>query len=379
MKLLVNAVSGRRGGIFTYTRNLHAAFLRANVDAAIALPYAGLGEATGTSFAVKVDGFGPIRRLLWEQTTWRNTVRERRPSILFSSANFALLHCPVPQLLLMREGGLFNPFYLRHVMPTLGPRLRLENVLRRRMMIASIRASSAVMFPSETLYDWVRAYCPEVEERGIVNSYGIDLSRFPSKIPIPPKKEGPVRILYVSVYYPHKDPLTVLQAVGLLRQAGRPAIAHLTMSEEEFSPWPQGPATYRELLKGERQGLLRLGPIPHDELTTTYHENDIFVFPSVSETFGFPLVEAMASGLPVIASDTLTNREICGAAALYYPPFNARALAERIQQLSSRPDLYRWLSEKGIQQASGCFRLEDHFNRLMGILERVSARKPVRP
>ena len=110
-----------------------------------------------------------------------------------------------------------------------------------------------------------------------------------------------------------------------------------------------------------------------------YQTYDIFVFPSVSETFGFPLVEAMASGLPVIASDTLTNREICGPTALYYPPFDAEALAQRIQELRARPDLYRWLSEKGVERARLRFNLADHFDRLVTILERLHAERSRTP
>jgi glycosyltransferase involved in cell wall biosynthesis len=372
MRVLVNAVSGRRGGIFTYTRNLHAAFVNAGVDATIGLPYAGPGEEAGTSFEVNVDGFSPIRRLAWEQTVWRRIVHKRAPTVLFSSANFALLQSPVPQLLLMREGGLFNPVYLRHIMPTLGNKLRMENILRRQMMLRSIRAASAVMFPSETLFDWVRAYCPEIESRGVVNSYGIDLTRFTPQQPEPPQADGPLRLLYVSVYYPHKDPLTLLESVRSIRAMGIEATAHITMAESEFSPWPQGPGIYAQLSAAEQQGLLKLGPIQHEALNDTYHGNDIFIFPSMSETFGFPLVEAMASGLPVIASDTLTNREICGPAALYYPPFDAEALTARILQLRARPELYRQLSEDGVKRAHTRFNLNDHFSRLLGILQRIS-------
>src|SRR5512146_1422846 len=98
-------------------------------------------------------------------------------------------------------------------MPELGIGLRIENILRRQMMLRSIRAATAVMFPSETLRDWVFSFCPDVANRGIVNSYGVDLSRFWSKQLAPPAADGPLRLLYVSVYYPHKDPQTLLEAV----------------------------------------------------------------------------------------------------------------------------------------------------------------------
>ncbi|MDC0033962.1 glycosyltransferase, partial [Alphaproteobacteria bacterium] len=104
-----------------------------------------------------------------------------------------------------------------------------------------------------------------------------------------------------------------------------------------------------------------------------YGSNDIFVFPSVSETFGFPLVEAMACGLPIIAADTLTNREICGQAALYFPPSDATALAGSIKELRTRPALYGWMRDTGIRRANSRFNLVDHFNRLVTVLGEMSA------
>lgn len=371
MRVLVNAISARRGGIFTYTRNLQAAFVKAGIDVTTAVPDSEPGDTTGTALAVNVDRFSPLHRFYWEQTEWRAIVRRHNPTVLFSSANFALLRSPVPQLLLMREGGLFNPFYIRHVMPTLGSSLRIENVLRRKMMLRSIQSASVVMFPSETLRDWICSYCPPVAECGAVNHYGVDLSRFSPKPPAPPSATGPLSLLYVSVYYPHKDPQTLLEAVRKLRAQGIAAHARITMEESQFELWPPGRDAYKALQVGEHEGHLILGPVRYENLRATYHTHDIFVFPSVSETFGFPLVEAMACGLPVIACDTLTNREICGPAALYFPPFDAGILAQRVQELRARPDLYRWLSGKGVERARRQFNLADHFDRLVAILERL--------
>lgn len=375
MKVLVNAVSARRGGIVTYTRSLQKEFHKAGIDATVALAHPMVDGEANTSFAVKVDGFSALHRLWWEQTTWRMIVKRHRPTVLFSSANFALLGCPVPQLLLMQEGGLFNPFYVRHVMPTLGARLRTQNVLRRVLMLKSLRAATEVMFPSETLRDWVVSFCPELAERGVVNSFGIDLGRLEPVRATPPARNGPIRLLYVSVYYPHKDPQTLFDAIKLLRARGVEAYGQITMSEPEFALWPAGKAVYRDLKRGEREGLLALGHVRHQDLRAAYQAHDIFVFPSVSETFGFPPVEAMAYGLPVIASDTLINREICGPAALYYPPFDAEILAARVQELRARPDLYRWLSEKGAERVRRRFNLSDHFSRLMTILERLHSER----
>lgn len=368
MKLLINALSARRGGIFTYTGNLARA-IDDNIDVRIAAPTPLAQNIGERALGIDVMELGPLRRLLWEQIVWRRIVRKWNPNVLFSSANFALLRSPVPQLLLMREGGLFNPYYLKHVYPQLNARSRLSTVLRRRMMIRSIRSATQVMFPSETLRDWVARWVPEIARTGIVNRYGIDLNRFVVDRERPDIDRNKINLLYVSVYYPHKDPCTLSRAVSLLRESGIDATASITMEEQEFTLWSSGISEYEELRRAEQKGEVQLGSVKYDRLRELYNEASIFVFTSISETFGFPLVEAMACGLPVIAADTTINREICGPAALYHTPQNPESLAKRITELSERPDLYRWLSSEGRRRAHDLFDGRRHFSRTVEILK----------
>jgi glycosyltransferase involved in cell wall biosynthesis len=115
------------------------------------------------------------------------------------------------------------------------------------------------------------------------------------------------------------------------------------------------------------------GPIPYQEIEKLYQENDIFIFPSLAESFGHPLVEAMASGLPIIASDIPICREICGDAAVYFSPLDPNELAEKILMLRSNPGLRRQLGEIGRKRAETHFDLKDHVRRLVEIIEQVAA------
>jgi glycosyltransferase involved in cell wall biosynthesis len=369
MKILMNAMSAHRGGILTYTQTLREKFDQAGIDATVALPKG--NHIAGGSLAVTMDvaRFSSFQRIIWEQSIWRRYVKASSADVLFSSANFALLNCPIPQLLLMREGGLFNPFYIQKIFPTLGKRVRALTRVRRYFMMQSIKAATVVMLPSETLYDWIRAYCPELADKAVVNTYGINMGRFTPQPPNQIDMTGPLKLLYVSVYYPHKDPETLNRAIQQLRKEGIETTAHITMAEDEFKPWEGGANDYRCLKHGEEEGYLTLKPVDRDDLPKTYGNYNIFIFPSVSETFGFPLAEAMASGLPVIAADSLINREICGPAALYYPSFDSDTLAERIKELRNRPDLYDWLRARGLERAQERFNMTNHFNRLVSILQ----------
>src|SRR5262249_9145080 len=211
------------------------------------------------------------------------------------------------------------------------------------LMQMSIRHADAVMFPSASLRDWVARFEPSVMTRAVVNSYGINLDRFTPRQETQARPDAPLRVLYVSVYYPHKDPLTFARAISILRSKGRAVTGRITMDRDEFGPWPNRIDEYEALLRHQSSGDVVLGSVDSQSLPALYNASDVFVFPSISETFGFPLVEAMASGLPVIAADTLINREVCGPAALYFPSREAKILAEPINDLPERPSLYPFL------------------------------------
>jgi len=74
-----------------------------------------------------------------------------------------------------------------------------------------------------------------------------------------------------------------------------------------------------------------VGEVPYAEVRRYYAEASLFVFPSHLETFGHPLLEAMASDLPLVAADTPVFREIAGDAAFYGDPLSPPALADAVQ------------------------------------------------
>ena len=371
MKILMNALSARKGGILTYTQNLKTKFSQAGIKTTIAHPkYSPIAEE-GKTISMNVNNMSALERFLWEQTIWRRQVNKIRPDILFSSANFALFGCKMPQLLLMREGGLFNPFYIQNVFPKLGRKARITTVIRRNLMVQSIKAATNVMVPSKTLCNWIQTFCPALKTKVKINTYGINLDFFKAQNSTPLSVSDPVNLLYVSVYYPHKDPETLKKATTLLRQKNIDVQTHITMSKEEFDPWHCGKKDYQSLTTPEVSEYLELSSVKYENLPDVYAKNDIFVFPSVSETFGFPLVEAMATGIPVIAADSSINREICGDAALYFRPYDAQELAKKINSIRTQPNLYNSLCKKGIELANQKYSINQHFENLIEIFKRM--------
>jgi glycosyltransferase involved in cell wall biosynthesis len=104
-----------------------------------------------------------------------------------------------------------------------------------------------------------------------------------------------------------------------------------------------------ELVKklGVSDTVLELGEIPYRQLHRLYARADVYVTPAYTETFAHPLVEAMASGLPVVASDLPVHREIAGDAALYFQRFSAAELAETVAHVAQSPEISQRMAAAG--------------------------------
>jgi glycosyltransferase involved in cell wall biosynthesis len=95
-----------------------------------------------------------------------------------------------------------------------------------------------------------------------------------------------------------------------------------------------------------------IGNINDKDLIAVYALSHIFCFPSFAEGFGLPPLEAMASGVPVIVSNTTSLPEVCGDAAIYADPGQPLAIAEAINNLLASSALYEQKKNEGIKRAA---------------------------
>jgi glycosyltransferase involved in cell wall biosynthesis len=94
------------------------------------------------------------------------------------------------------------------------------------------------------------------------------------------------------------------------------------------------------------------GYVSPEELAGWYARAAIFAFPSLDEGFGMPLLEAMAAGVPAIASNRSALPEVAGDAALLVDPTDREALGEALRELTVNADLCRELARRGIARAA---------------------------
>ncbi|MEQ8711224.1 MAG: glycosyltransferase family 1 protein [Rhodospirillales bacterium] len=368
MKVLVNALSAKKGGIVTYTKNLLTSLSEAGIDVTVAVPLEFSHPLKQCLLPIDTSGFSPARRFLWEQTVWRSIVKRHNPDVLFSSANFGLLSSSCRQILLLREGGLFDPDYLANMAPTQGVYASLNRSIRRRLMLASATRSDTIITPTEAMRDMVGLWLPNAREKLIVNHYGTLNEAFAPNASIRKwRTDGVLRLLYVSVYYPHKVPWLLCEAVDRLNAAGIPTTATITMTLREMAEMPGGGLDHAVVSQAVANGTVKLGHHDYSDLPDLYRSHDAFVFPSVSETFGHPMAEAMSSGLPVVVSDTSVNREICGDTALYAAPYSVTEICDRLKKLDNDQELRVSLRRSARQRTLEMYDWQGHIDRLLAL------------
>jgi len=186
-----------------------------------------------------------------------------------------------------------------------------------------------------------------------------------------------VRLLYVSHYNYYRNFETLLRALPRLRErlGGRKLKLFLTCRlRAEDNPGSYRAQAASDLVTqlGIGDIVVELGAIRYSLLHQVYRECSMYVAPAYAESFAHPLVEAMASGLPVVAADSAVHREICQDAALYFPRFSAEELADQVCQIAHSGGLSRALSDRG-RERSRAFSWDKHVDELLDLAANLLA------
>jgi glycosyltransferase involved in cell wall biosynthesis len=235
--------------------------------------------------------------------------------------------------------------------------------------------ADVVVFPSQAMLESTAEEADDTDAPFFVVRYGAQHDLFHPAAATTPAIGPRVRLLNVSHYADQKNLGTLLRAVRVLDRADRGSYRlRLTagFGNDALAADPACPvfvaerALFREL---EGVGLAHDAPAAHAQLPAIYRDADVFVFPSYTESFGHPLVEAMATGLPIVASDTPIHREMCADAAVYFDTFDASACAAAIRRVVGDGALRARLRAAALQRAP-MFCWNRHVDFLMSVFQR---------
>ena len=382
MKVVINAVSAKMGGAVTYLTNVLRCLPppESGYEFDIFLPPEAAERQEGLPrnvrlVATSVGHAAWWKRFWWEQVSLRRWLKRRKAEVLFSTANFGMFRCPVRQILLVRNALYFSRIYQDEFLARHSLRFQVPFKLRRWLICRSVRHADVVMTPTQAMLDDLRRFVEVDAQKALVNPYGaapLDSSSFEGG-EVKPEPRGTnhsaVRLIYVSLYSEHKNLGTLLKAMSMLNRNGAGTFLLRTTVDPawEGANWT---VTCKEDLALARQPDVApwvefLGPLGRQQIQELYREGDLFVFPSLCESFGHPAVEAMAHGLPVVASDTPVNREVCGDVGVYFSPLSAEDLAQQVRALAQDPALMGKLGAVGRERAAALFRWDGHVQRIL--------------
>lgn len=303
---------------------------------------------------------------LWTHLGLRGELRRAPPDVLFIPAHVVPWRPPVPCVVTVHDLG-YRYFPEAH---PLRDRLYLDWATRY-----SARAAVGVIADSEsTKRDLVKFY--HISPGKITVAYpGINPLLKPIRDPsaldaMRQRYDLPARyILHVGTLQPRKNLSRLVEAYARVR-AKLPDPPALVLAGGKG--W-----LYDDLFRQvERLGLTRYvhfpGHVPPDHnLAAMYSASDLYVFPSLFEGFGFPVVEAMRCQVPVVCSDTSSLPELAGDAALTVPPTDVGALADAMLRVLTDDTLRQKMVERGRTQAAR-FTWEACAGRVWGVLERAA-------
>ena len=155
-------------------------------------------------------------------------------------------------------------------------------------------------------------------------------------------------ILFLGTIEPRKNIIGLIEAFENLR-AKYPIMAHLVIAGA--SGWKNKEIFARAKASNVADKIHFINFVAPEDKAALYACAEIFVYPSFYEGFGFPILEAMAAGTPVISSNRSSLPEIAGSAAYLIDPARPEQLTLAMNELINKPSLRAWHVQKGLEQA----------------------------
>lgn len=308
---------------------------------------------TGLNIGRSSDGFPArglrkLEGLFWKHWYLSRLVRSRNFDVLHAPAFVTPVPCPCPTVVNIHDlsfrifpehFGSRWPQYLTSVMPSI------------------LQAVSAVICGSQHAKQELLKFYNVAENKVHVVHNGIDHGRFNPAATMEADWARTMGlhenyILHVGDLSGRKNIPRLLAAIALLRSAGKLGTRQLALVGPESSGMAGAAEIHKTIRDLDLAGsVVLLGRVADRHVPGLYLHASVLVMPSLYEGFGFPVLESMAVGTPVVASNTSSIPEVAGSAAILVPPTDVQALACAIAEVTSNAKTAAGLRAKGLIQA----------------------------
>lgn len=283
---------------------------------------------------------------LWEQFALPRAIRRIKPDLLHCTSNTAPVFCSVPLVLtlhdiifLEKKAGKNSSFYQN-----------MGRYYRRLVVPRIIKHCRKIITVSNFECNRIRSFLNLEENRitAIHNGYSqrfqpLEISRTQIQKYLPDEEY----LFFLGNTDPKKNTPRTLKAYSLYlkKSAKRLPLLIADLKEDTIDR-----ILHQEQIEEIKPMLRYPGYIPHTDLPAIYNRASVFLYTSLRESFGIPLLEAMACGTPVITSNTSAIPEIAGKDALLINPEKAETIAKVLIELEQNPLLRRKQIEYGLER-----------------------------
>lgn len=320
------------------SRHDYTVFVKKDVDRCI--------EESGH---VRVRELASLPYPIWEQMLLPRSIRNEQLDILHATCNTAALFPSIPLVLTLHD-----IIYLEKLDMAGTWYQNFGNIYRRWVVPSAVRKAKAIITVSEFEKKVMlnRLQIPEDKIKVIhnavnsrFNNYYLDdeVEKFRKSLGLPDKF-----ILFLGNTAPKKNTKNTIDA-------------YIKYIVNATAPLPMVILDYsREMVFEQLQqsGYAKLvdyfvfpGYILPDQMPLMYNSATLFIYPSLRESFGLPILEAMACGVPIITSNTSSMPEVAGGAALLIDPLNVTDMANAIERVLSNKEQRTGMIIKGLKRA----------------------------
>ncbi|MFN8490359.1 MAG: glycosyltransferase family 1 protein [Caldilineaceae bacterium] len=352
-QLLSDEATYRGAGVSNYSRHLLTHLGQCAVTKGTALRF----TAFVNTAHFRADGIAlvktrlplaqPLPRVVWEQSVLPVKLHQMQADLVHGLVNVLPLATKIPGVVTVHDLSFVRmPEKFRTV-----KRFYLARLCR----LSVAKAAHVIAVSQQTADDLMHYFaCPaakiSVVHNGVAEAFrpgnAAEIEAFRQARHLPPRF-----LLYLGTLEPRKNLVLLVKAFARWRAQTRQADQEVKLILAGARGW-----FYTEIfrlvteLKLE-QSVFFPGFIPEAELPNWYRAAEGFVYPSLFEGFGLPVLEAMACGTPVLCSDVPSLREVAGDSALTFAPHSEAALAAGLALLTSQPALQAELQQKALARA----------------------------
>ena len=351
-RIVVNALSARQGGGQTYVMNLleslperSAAQIFILAPDTLSLP---LRKKNVTKIHVKWPVENPFTRAIWEWFYLPKLLKQLDADVLFCPGG--IIGGRVPE-------GCKTVTMFRNMIPfSLMQRkryrlgyMRVRNWLLERTLSRSMAKADRVICISEFARRVIEQKLSGLPGKTIVIPHGINSIFRENHQPRPAWLPAGEYILYVSILDVYKAQLEVVRAFSLLK-ARRPTSEKLVLTGPDRSHYARKVRDEIERL-GLQNDVVLTGPVSHNDLPALYRHALINVFASECENCPNIMLEALASGRPLLASSRPPMPEFGGDGAIYFDPSSPDELAVKLASVIDNPERLQEMSYRARERS----------------------------